>query len=395
VARLRIVGTDGIERVVEIDEPRILIGRGRDNHIVLQDAQKGVSRVHAELRHENGRYVVVDLQSQNGTYVNGRRVDRADVPAGAELAIGAYRLTLSSEQTVPARTAVLLPQSDPLDHIRPAQRYGAPAADAANDSRLPRSIVAAGVAVVVVTGAVAFVWFSGGRHRAGGASAAAPGPSTATASNGSAAAPAAGAAEPADAPTDVPPKRSAEHAGVEVPRPSDAPRVTRRPGESTEAWRNRAAALQTRYGYSKAALERGDFAAAAGGFEAILIEEPGFLDAPRLLVQAQSGLHAGARRLYEAGRKLDDAGDWMGALQKYEQARQVYAGIPGLTESMARVRQQLRGAGTAAFKQARELEGNGRPQEALKEYEKAVQWLAPEDPNWHLARARIQQLKRN
>jgi tetratricopeptide (TPR) repeat protein len=177
-------------------------------------------------------------------------------------------------------------------------------------------------------------------------------------------------------------------------RAADAAHVTRRPGEPEEAWRNRSAALQTRYGYSKAALERGDFAAAAGGFEAILLEEPGFLDAPRLLVEAQSGLRASARTLYHAGRKLDDAGDWMGALQKYEQARQVHAGLPGLAESLDRVRQRLRTAGAAAFKHARDLENGGRPQDALKEYEKAVQWLTADDPDWHVARARIQQLKR-
>jgi tetratricopeptide (TPR) repeat protein len=171
--------------------------------------------------------------------------------------------------------------------------------------------------------------------------------------------------------------------------------VTRRPGESSEAWRSRAAALQMRYGYSKAALDRGDFAAAAGGFEAILVEEPGFLDAPRLLIQAQSGLRASARTLYEAGRKLDDAGDWMGALQKYEQARQIQSGIPGLAESAQRVRTKLRAAGAAAFSQARAFEANGQAQDALKEYEKAVQWLATDDPNWHVARAKVQQLKRN
>ena len=55
-------------------------------------------------------------------------------------------------------------------------------------------------------------------------------------------------------------------------------------------WQIRTAAFQTRYAYSRAALDRGDFAAAAGGFEAILREEPGFLDVPQLLVKARAGL---------------------------------------------------------------------------------------------------------
>jgi tetratricopeptide (TPR) repeat protein len=150
-----------------------------------------------------------------------------------------------------------------------------------------------------------------------------------------------------------------------------------------------------RYGYSKAALERNDFAAAAGGFEAILLEEPGFLDAPKLLVEAQSGMRASANNLFKAGKKLDAAGDWMGALQKYEQARQVYAGVPGISESVQQVREKLKAAGTAAFDQAQQYEANRRPREALKEYQKAIQWLAPDDPNRRLAQTRIDKLRRN
>jgi len=39
---------------------KLLIGRGRDNDIVLPDSQKGVSRTHAELRYENGRPIEIE-----------------------------------------------------------------------------------------------------------------------------------------------------------------------------------------------------------------------------------------------------------------------------------------------------------------------------------------------
>jgi tetratricopeptide (TPR) repeat protein len=199
--------------------------------------------------------------------------------------------------------------------------------------------------------------------------------------------------EPQDKLPDASPKQ-ADPPAVTASRPGD-PRVSRKAGESNQAWKTRAAALQTRYGYSKAALDRNDFAAAAGGFEAILLEEPGFLDAPQLLVQAQSGMRASANALFKAGKKLDAAGDWMGALQKYDQARQTYSGIPGIAESLQRVREKLTEAGTAAFNQGRQHEANGRPQDAIKEYEKAIQWLAADDPNRHAAQARVDKLKRN
>jgi tetratricopeptide (TPR) repeat protein len=175
----------------------------------------------------------------------------------------------------------------------------------------------------------------------------------------------------------------------------DLSRVARKPGESAEAWRTRGAALHTRYAYSKQALDRHDYAAAAGGFEAILMEEPGFLDAPQLLVQANAGLRVSAQDLYEAGNKLDAVGDWMGALQKYDQARLIHAGVPGLTAAMKRVRVKLQTAGTNAFNQARQHEANGRTTEAVKEYEKAFQWLPADDPNREIARTRIDQLKRH
>jgi len=400
VARLRIVNGDGTEQVVDLTGTRLQVGRGRDNNIVLPDPQKGVSRVHAELRYENGHYVVVDLQSQNGTWINGRRVERAELPYGAELSIGAYRLTLLRDRPAAVRVAPSAPAADPLDDIRPTERYDGPIV-APVKTEAPgssRGLVAGALALALVIAVAAVVWVWSGAPPDDVASHSAPEP--AAAGSGSNATPPAHTvaasptpverpAEPAY-PSDATPKRAADR-GVEATRTGPA----RRPGESNDAWRSRAAALQMRYGYSKAALERGDFAAAAGGFDAILIEEPGFLDAPRLLIQAQSGLRANARSLYEAGKKLDEAGDWVGALQKYEQARLIQAGIPGLSESLQRVRTNLRGAGITAFNQGRALETNGRTQEALKEYEKAMQWLPPDDPNWQVARARVQQLKRN
>jgi tetratricopeptide (TPR) repeat protein len=109
----------------------------------------------------------------------------------------------------------------------------------------------------------------------------------------------------------------------------------------------------------------------------------------------QAGLRASARSLFQAGGSLDAAGDWLGALQKYEQARQVYAGIPGLAEGLKRVRARLRAAGTNAFNQARQHEAGGRREEALKEYDKAIQWLPAEDPNRQIARSRVEQLRKN
>ena len=53
-------------------EPMVNIGRLPDNDLVLDDPH--VSRRHAQLRAEAGKYRIIDLQSTVGTWVNGRLV---------------------------------------------------------------------------------------------------------------------------------------------------------------------------------------------------------------------------------------------------------------------------------------------------------------------------------
>ena len=40
--------------------------------------------------------MIVDLQSQNGTYLNGERIEHAEIPHDGEVSIGTYRLRLAS-----------------------------------------------------------------------------------------------------------------------------------------------------------------------------------------------------------------------------------------------------------------------------------------------------------
>lgn len=66
----------------------VKIGRRPENDIVLKD-DLSVSKQHAELRRSaTGRYSIIDLGSHNGTYVNGTRVNQAELSEDDIIAIG-------------------------------------------------------------------------------------------------------------------------------------------------------------------------------------------------------------------------------------------------------------------------------------------------------------------
>jgi predicted component of type VI protein secretion system len=89
------------------------IGRGKDNDIVLEDPGKGVSRVHAELRPEGDRYRLVDLQSQNGTWVSGQRVPSVLLAPGVVAAMGPFRVAIDASSPLTQAFAIPKPETFP------------------------------------------------------------------------------------------------------------------------------------------------------------------------------------------------------------------------------------------------------------------------------------------
>ena len=83
------VSWDGQTR--EVDRPRLVLGRSRECEVQLTDPN--VSRRHAELRQEGATYWIVDLDSTNGTFVNGARLERPrKLAPGDRIRIGATDL---------------------------------------------------------------------------------------------------------------------------------------------------------------------------------------------------------------------------------------------------------------------------------------------------------------
>ncbi len=85
-ARLRYVDETGKECLANIIPPRFAVGRSSTNDLVL--SQMGVSRSHAEVLVQNGEYLLRDVGSKLGTYLNGVKVEEAKLTSGDRIQLG-------------------------------------------------------------------------------------------------------------------------------------------------------------------------------------------------------------------------------------------------------------------------------------------------------------------
>ncbi len=93
---MRLVVEEGYNRGAELAlGERAVLGRGEECTLQLLD--EGVSRRHVELERKGELLLVRDLQSRNGTRVNGVRVEEAEVAPGDRIAIGGVRLLVAGE----------------------------------------------------------------------------------------------------------------------------------------------------------------------------------------------------------------------------------------------------------------------------------------------------------
>ncbi len=65
------------------------IGRSPSNDVVLKENK--VSRQHAAINFTDGEYILIDLKSSNGIFVNGKRVEEAKLKDGDQINIGSFK----------------------------------------------------------------------------------------------------------------------------------------------------------------------------------------------------------------------------------------------------------------------------------------------------------------
>jgi pSer/pThr/pTyr-binding forkhead associated (FHA) protein len=126
--------TPGVVYPLEGDQ--LTIGRDASNGVAINDAE--VSRKHSRLSFQGGKYVLEDLGSTNGTFVNGQRLagpvvlKPGDVVSLGEqivLMYDAINIDPGATMAAPRRSARVTPPPAPVAQPAPPQQvYAAPAA---------------------------------------------------------------------------------------------------------------------------------------------------------------------------------------------------------------------------------------------------------------------------
>ncbi len=412
------------------------IGRSETNDVTLLDPRKSVSRFHAELREENGRWVFIDLNSQNGSWRDGQRVNRLVLEHGHEVLFGDYKLSFEDQPTEAApfaaaagvQTADIEPTMDvPIAPdqtlLMPGAKSGAtPAVPAgppppvmrqAARPKVPRKGINPAILVLFLVAMLGVVAALAWRMLA--ADEAAPQvaeqveeppvanpppvvtepepPATQPAETAGTGEPAATTADgtttaggtvPAATGPSTPVTGPALPPGVPAERPGSTKAGTARARRAPAAPKE-SPALAARYEEGRRALSAGRFADAQRAFEAVVAEQANFRDAAARLTEARQGQAAAREKALADAQALEAKGDWARAVAAYERA--------GASDQAGAARDKMTAAGDDAYRKARQFDARSRPGDAIGWYQRAVEWLPDSDARKATARERLAALK--
>lgn len=105
-------------KVHPLKESVVNIGRRLENHLVIDDPR--ISRNHAQLRAIKGRFVLFDLNSTGGTFVNGQRTSQTVLYPGDVISLAGVALIFGQDNPPPRPDLMeTSPLSDPGSNDRP------------------------------------------------------------------------------------------------------------------------------------------------------------------------------------------------------------------------------------------------------------------------------------
>ena len=95
-SQLIVLGANGAGATLDLHQPAVFVGRDPESDIVL-DAP-GVAAEHFRIQHEGDGWLLFDLGSETGTFVDGARVERAWLKPGAQIKAGGATLRFASQK---------------------------------------------------------------------------------------------------------------------------------------------------------------------------------------------------------------------------------------------------------------------------------------------------------
>lgn len=91
--------TNSDNEIINLVKPVTNIGRREDNDIVIPDQR--VSRQHAQIRRSHQHYILFDLNSTGGTWVNNERITQATLASGDVISIAGILFIYADELVTP------------------------------------------------------------------------------------------------------------------------------------------------------------------------------------------------------------------------------------------------------------------------------------------------------
>ena len=163
MAKLVVLSAGMTGRTHELNVEKTTIGRVEDN--TFQIAEPSVSSHHCELLQRGSDILVRDLNSTNGTFINGEKISEKVLVPGQILRLGQIEMRLETETApTPAKKVeqtMVMQRGVSLNELE-GSRGGFDMANKAfskKDNKVNKIILIAGIAVgVVILGLVFYIW---------------------------------------------------------------------------------------------------------------------------------------------------------------------------------------------------------------------------------------------
>jgi pSer/pThr/pTyr-binding forkhead associated (FHA) protein len=153
----------------ELKAETTTVGRVEDN--VFQIPDPSVSSHHCEVILKGSEVVIRDLNSTNGTFINGKQITEATLKPSQILRLGQVEVRLEGDQPAATQKKMTLdhtqvvPQGIKMDELGQVAKAGNPGFEKKSNTGTKIFIIAAVIAGVLILAALLWVLFGGGGER--------------------------------------------------------------------------------------------------------------------------------------------------------------------------------------------------------------------------------------